>query len=200
MNGLKVILLEKEFLVAQGILHLIHNKYPETPIEVYTDPQKLPKQECQEPRIFILNTDLLVPPAQVILDKLYCRHIKCKFLALGRRTVPDNIMPYFSGIIDHHSGEKEIMEQLEKVFSSFENTGTNAAGADLISEREKEVLRGVALGLTNKEISEDLHISTHTVITHRKNISAKVGIKTIAGLAVYAVLNGIISPDELETE
>jgi DNA-binding CsgD family transcriptional regulator len=72
------------------------------------------------------------------------------------------------------------------------------AQTGLLSEREKEVLRGVALGLTNREISDELHISAHTVITHRKNISGKLGIKTIAGLAVYAVLNGIIASEEIE--
>ena len=68
----------------------------------------------------------------------------------------------------------------------------------IISDREHEVLRLVALGLTNKEISDELHISIHTVISHRKNITAKLGIKTIAGLAVYAVLNGIISAEEMD--
>jgi DNA-binding CsgD family transcriptional regulator len=53
------------------------------------------------------------------------------------------------------------------------------------------------LGLTNKEISEKLFISTHTVITHRKNITAKLGIKTIAGLTMYAAINGIVSRDEI---
>ena len=66
-----------------------------------------------------------------------------------------------------------------------------------LSHREKEVLKLVALGLTNKVIAEKLYISTHTVITHRKNITAKLGIKTIAGLTVYAVINKLITPEEI---
>jgi DNA-binding CsgD family transcriptional regulator len=65
-----------------------------------------------------------------------------------------------------------------------------------ISEREKEVIKYIALGLTNKEIAEKLFLSVHTVTTHRKNISNKLEIKTIPGLTIYAILNGIISIDE----
>ncbi|MBN2893014.1 MAG: response regulator transcription factor [Bacteroidales bacterium] len=65
-----------------------------------------------------------------------------------------------------------------------------------ISEREKEIIKLVALGFTNKEIADKLFLSVHTVITHRKNISNKLGIKTISGLTIYAVLNGIISIDD----
>jgi DNA-binding CsgD family transcriptional regulator len=67
-----------------------------------------------------------------------------------------------------------------------------------ISQREKDVLRLVALGMTNKEIGEKLFISSHTVITHRKNITSKLGIKTIAGLTVYALINRLIMADELK--
>lgn len=61
-----------------------------------------------------------------------------------------------------------------------------------ISDREKEIIKLVATGYTNKQIADELFLSVHTVITHRKNISAKLGIKTISGLTIYAVLNGIV--------
>ena len=68
-----------------------------------------------------------------------------------------------------------------------------------LSEREIEVLKSVARGYSNKEIADKLHISTNTVITHRKNITDKLGIKTIAGLTVFAITNNIIKPDEVNT-
>lgn len=61
-----------------------------------------------------------------------------------------------------------------------------------LSSREKEVLRELASGKTNKEIADKLCISVNTVITHRKNVSAKLGIRSISGLSLYAVMNGII--------
>ena len=61
-----------------------------------------------------------------------------------------------------------------------------------LSEREREVLVEVANGLSNKEIATKLHISVHTAITHRKNIVKKTGIKSVAGLTVYAMLNNLM--------
>ena len=57
-----------------------------------------------------------------------------------------------------------------------------------LSEREQEVLELVAQGLSSKEIAERLKIAVNTVNTHRKSITRKTGIKSVAGLAVYAML------------
>lgn len=64
-----------------------------------------------------------------------------------------------------------------------------------LSERETDVLRLLLEGLSNKEVADKLFLSTHTVISHRKNITAKTGIKSLAGLTIYAITNGIIRLD-----
>lgn len=65
----------------------------------------------------------------------------------------------------------------------------------IISEREIDVLKLLVEGNSNKEIANKLWISTHTVITHRKNITQKTGIKSVSGLTIYAVVNKLISID-----
>ncbi len=77
--------------------------------------------------------------------------------------------------------------------NEFERTTEN----ETLSEREKEVLVEVAKGLTNKEIADRLNISIHTVITHRKNISHKTGINSIAGLTVYVIINKLADIKDL---
>ena len=59
-----------------------------------------------------------------------------------------------------------------------------------LSDREKEVLTLVAQGLSSKEVADKLKISVNTVNTHRKSITRKTGIKSVAGLAVYWKLKG----------
>ena len=51
--------------------------------------------------------------------------------------------------------------------------------------------------MTNKDISDLLNISVHTVITHRKNIVKKTGIKSVAGLTVYALINNLVEESDI---
>ncbi|MCD7971191.1 MAG: LuxR C-terminal-related transcriptional regulator [Candidatus Azobacteroides sp.] len=67
-----------------------------------------------------------------------------------------------------------------------------------LSEREKEVLALVGKGYMNKNIADELNISINTVLTHRKNLTAKLGIKTVSGMTMYAILNGLISADDIQ--
>ncbi len=67
-----------------------------------------------------------------------------------------------------------------------------------LSQREIDVLKCLIQGKSNKEVADALFISTHTVVSHRKNISEKTGIKSLAGLTIYAILHGIINIDSLD--
>jgi DNA-binding CsgD family transcriptional regulator len=92
------------------------------------------------------------------------------------------------------------MEKVRAMVSSaLEKDGTagvKSVHGDL-TVREKDVLSLVARGHSNKEIADKLFISVHTVISHRKNVTEKLGIKSISGLTVYAMLNKIIDPDQI---
>ena len=66
-----------------------------------------------------------------------------------------------------------------------------------LSMREIEVLSLVARGYINKEIADKLNISMNTVITHRKNITEKLGIKSVSGLTIYAVMRGYVEADSI---
>ena len=77
-------------------------------------------------------------------------------------------------------------------------TGMEKHENNNLSAREIEVLKQIVKGCTNKEVGDQLCISLNTVLTHRKNITSKLGIKTIPGLTFYAITNGIISGNEIE--
>lgn len=105
-----------------------------------------------------------------------------------------------AGTLSVHSTSHDIYD----LVAGLQNSATAepsgfTEGSDLTS-RELDVLQQVALGLSNKEIAEKLFISIHTVITHRKNITEKLGIKSISGLTVYAILNKIIDTDQINPE
>ncbi|MDF2436320.1 MAG: hypothetical protein K0Q95_696 [Bacteroidota bacterium] len=64
-----------------------------------------------------------------------------------------------------------------------------------ISEREMEIIKLIAEGLSNKEVADKLFLSAHTVTTHRKNIMNKLGVNNTAGLVLFAVRENLISPN-----
>ena len=88
----------------------------------------------------------------------------------------------------------EIYDQVKHAFK--QETSDEERSEDL-TNREIDVLKLVALGNSNKEIADKLFISTHTVMSHRKNLTEKLGIKSISGLTVYAIINNYIDTTNL---
>jgi len=88
------------------------------------------------------------------------------------------------------------MEDLQELIAVSNTLKINKMQA--LSQRELDVLRLIALGLLNKEVADKLNISLNTVLSHRKNITAKLGIKTVSGLIFYCITHGYISADEIE--
>ena len=96
------------------------------------------------------------------------------------------------------ASQEIIIEQLQQLFTSDSSAYTVGENSKDLSSRETDVLQLIVKGITNKEIADKLNISLNTVLTHRKNITAKLGIKTVSGLTFYAIMNGIISGDDIE--
>ena len=82
--------------------------------------------------------------------------------------------------------------------SEVESRKSKVKNQDELSGREQEVLTLVVQGLLNKEIADRLHLSLHTVIAHRKNISRKLNIHSTAGLTIYAIVNHLIDIESVE--
>lgn len=97
---------------------------------------------------------------------------------------PDNLLN-----VTLNSSIEEISVALKEIVSSLPLRKEMDAP---LSQREQEVLKLIAQGKINKEIADILCISINTVITHRKNISTKLGIKSAQGLSLYALMNGLI--------
>lgn len=190
----KTILILKNAFLVRGVISYLKQLLPDHSIEVINKP--VYTIEASEP-VFIIDRSVLSNQPDYTLNQLRKNYPLCRIILISTTPPSDTLIPYIDESLLFTDPEQIISEKLQKVYADVSLPGNTEANHSVISDREFEVLRLVALGMTNKEISDELCISTHTVITHRKNITAKLGIKTIAGLAVYAVINGIISADEL---
>lgn len=102
--------------------------------------------------------------------------------------LPDYDPAQFDEVIHKSDGQLSIIGKLRKFMAGPDPKGAS----NQLSSREQEILKLVAQGNSNKLIAERLFISIHTVITHRKNITGKLGIKSISGLTLYASINNMI--------
>lgn len=91
------------------------------------------------------------------------------------------------------------IESLEHKIASLMNVDNEEDNdQNSLSQREKEIVGCIVKGMTNKEIAEQLYISVHTVITHRRNITRKLQIHSAAGLTIYAIVNKLVELNEVK--
>jgi DNA-binding NarL/FixJ family response regulator len=92
----------------------------------------------------------------------------------------------------------QILETIQRAHINVEDIDFESFSCEpvLLSERENEIIKYIAEGQTNTQIADILFLSTHTINTHRKNIMAKLGVKNTAGIVMYAVKTGLVSPNK----
>lgn len=126
-----------------------------------------------------------------------------------RKNHPDfSVIGIHLGIVDNLSqtlldSAFTIFDSKEQLLSKLQNTENDnelklTSNDDNLSERELDVLIQLVHGHSYKEIADSLNISIHTVVTHRKNITAKTGIRSPSGLAIYAISNNIIKIEDMD--
>lgn len=115
-----------------------------------------------------------------------------KWFGLVYSVFDKEILSFFDEIISIDDTCESIGRKIQKHHRNTTDRNTN-----LLSDRENDVLKEIVRGHSNKEIAEVLNISIHTVMSHRKNIMQKTGIKSQAGLTVYALTNNILNVENL---
>jgi len=134
----------------------------------------------------------------VLIDSKEIEMIQKQYKSFKRRNIDIIGIHFEDSHIDDGLPMDEILYPSDTqgmMFSKlkpFSNFGKHKQPSLHLSDREIEVLKLVATGFSNKQISEKLFISIHTVISHRKHITIKLGVKSISGLTFYAILNDLI--------
>jgi DNA-binding CsgD family transcriptional regulator len=142
---------------------------------------------------------VFISPQLIINCEEKFNHLRSKqgvrWVALVSEMLPREMTPLFNDVLYFDDSEANIVAIFEKEPEDSGDGPSSGFDKPMLSERELDVLRLVVKGLSNKEIADKLFISTHTVITHRKNITQKTGIKTVSGLTIFAVVNKLVELD-----
>lgn len=200
MSKFTFIVAEPIFLLRKGIVSLV-NELPNTiVVREMENVNRLSETISRySPDAIIVDSSILSELTQDELKKISSRKKQIFIAGIIKKghkpTDNGKLITHFFKIDDDKS---EIQKQLKDIVSRIDtNRGSPSISSEL-SEREMEILKDVALGMSNKEIAEKNYISPHTVITHRKNITRKLGIKTVSGLTIYAIINKLIGMDEVK--
>ena len=154
------------------------------------------KLAAYNPDILIINPLLIAYDTNEQFLKL-CRDFSNVIpVALVTSYVDASILKQFKDIIEINDSKQKVVTKIFNLLSDNKLAQDKPESVDL-SNRETDVLVALVKGMTNKEISDKLFISIHTVITHRKNIIRKTGIKSVSGLTVYALLNNLVDETEI---
>lgn len=198
MERLSFIVAEKSYLIRKGVVSIINR------IEGAMVIKEMDNLDNINSEILNHNPDFLVINPNLIPKSEDYRNFHIKMELSERVIAISSVSPYRKGmlpsfreIIDLHDSKEEIYQKLKSVIDPELIPSAGSVVSAELSKREKTILTHVAKGLTNKEIAEILFLSAHTVITHRKNITNKLGIKTISGLTIYAILHNLIKMEEV---
>ncbi|MBO7609335.1 MAG: response regulator transcription factor [Muribaculaceae bacterium] len=188
----RVLIAEPSEIIVAGLVQLLSEVSRFKILDPVTDASMLDERIiASKPDVVIVNATLVPSAASVRTDR------NISVIALVYQYVEQLHLRRFDAVIDIRESRASIVETIiEATKTQTQHDGDNTTNYEL-SKRETAVLVLVAKGLTNKEIAEQLNVSPHTVMSHRKNIVHKTGIKSVAGLTVYAMLNNLIDESTL---
>ena len=191
-----IIIIEPSSLICEGLLAILGNH------EGYFDLNRV--DSIDEIPGYVLRHEIdivIINPSFVQNDIKTFNSIRnnltdTKWIAVVYSFYDSKLLSLFDETINIYETPEFIINIVKKAGNKGENEQTTAQ--EKLSEREIEVLKLLASGNQNKEIADKLNISTHTVISHRKNISQKTGIKSVSGLTIYAVVKNIMTLEDFQ--
>lgn len=195
-----IILIEPSPVIQQGLKTLISADPRFVVTYMFNDIQSYENTFIKDNIHFIIiNPQLISFYNHFSARNQFTKHPDALLIALVYNYVSQDALDSFDGSIDIYCTTSQLIKKLLKIAESSANNSKVATTDNVgLSDREKEILISAAIGLTNKEIAEKHNISVHTVISHRKNISRKIGIKSVSGLTIYAIFNNLISESDIQ--
>lgn len=190
----RVTIIEPSEIVSAGLKFLIEYAGTFQVTKIFHNIQEYNESPSGNPNIIIINPSLLSASGGEN-TKFISAKDNTSIIAINYGAYDEDNLRNFDGCIGIFNNKEQVEKKLQaslKISSDKEQDDNS----NELSIREREILTAVAKGKTNKEIADEFNLSIHTVISHRKNISHKLGINSIAGLTIYAVMNKLLDVED----
>lgn len=120
---------------------------------------------------------------------------RCRLVAICYSAIPGCITEMYDASVSIYDSIDTIRNTVMQLLQSERVDDETKA----ISKREKEVVKCIVKGLSNKEIAANMNVSVNTVMTHRRNIASKLQIHSTAGLTIYAIVSKLVSIEDISS-
>lgn len=192
----KIAIIDPNTLAVLGLKQLLQNVLPIMTVDTFGSFAEL---EASHPDSYFHYFTAM----NIVLEN------KAFFIERKRKTIVLTLsLDSTSTLSDFHSlcinvPEQELVRSLLSLQQSAHGHGKNmppmpeVLNRKILSDREIEVMSLIVQGYINKEIAEKLNIGLATVITHRKNIMDKLGMKSVSALTIYAVMHGYVDINKI---
>lgn len=192
----KVAIVDANTLAVLGLRQILQDVMPIMTVDTFGSFGELESSQADQYAHFFVAMDIVVTHRSFFLE----RRRKTIVLTLSLNDT--------SQLNDFHSlcinqPESQLIRQLLMLQQHAHHGGRNLPPMPqilqqkILTDREIEVMSLIAQGLINKEIADRLNIGLSTVITHRKNIMDKLGMKSVSALTIYAVMHGYVDINKI---
>ena len=199
----RIAIVDPNTLAVLGLTHLLESVMPIIGIDSFATFAEL---EANHPeRYFHYFVDMRV----VLAHMAFFKNMRHKTIVLAS-SVSDGVSQLGAfHTICVNQPEKQLLRSLLQLEQYAHAHGRNlpsmppsipsmpSANASTLSPREIEVLSLVVKGYINKEIADKLCLSLPTIVSHRKNLMSKLGVRSVSALTIYAVMNGYVDVNDI---
>lgn len=194
----RIFLISPSWIIRTGLSHIIGKEQDLEVVDSASDLSCLSSSHLASlhPQVIVLDPSASSAAGIHSLRSYYVSLNEYIVIGALNAAYPQEIIEQFDSCFTINDSPSQIVSKIRSALTLSEQE-TDKESPIVLSAREIEILTEVAKGLTNKEIADRLSISVFTVTTHRKNITQKLGIHSIAGLTVYAVMNHLIDEKQI---
>jgi len=194
-NIVNIVIVEASHIIYEGISNILTDTGQTFNIHHAESILDFQQSNLKLKADIVLINPLLLHNVEKEFQSLKKEMNETRWLGITYSVTDQNLISLFDNIIFINDPPNKIITTIQKLLLPDQNSDIQSQQQETLSDREIEVLKLLVTGNANKEIADKLNISTHTVISHRKNISQKTGIKSVSGLTIFAVVNNFITID-----